>query len=138
MGLISPELVREALITHADKLIRWERGIEVFAEVLGQNVLVTEGATWQRQRRMLMAAFTPRRMEGYAALMTSATHEALEALQPTAQQGAPVDMSALWNRVAMDVILRTLFGPSAREESRAAIEALKLCPPLPSRKCFGP
>jgi cytochrome P450 len=136
--LFSPELVREALITHADELIRWERGIEVFAEVLGQNVLVTEGATWQRQRRMLMAAFTPKRMEGYAALMTSATHEALEALQPTAQQGIPIDIGNFWSGVSMDVILRTLFGPSAREESRAAIEATQTLSAIAFQEMFWP
>ena len=68
--LMSPDLVREALVTHADRLIRWERGISVFAQVFGQSVLVTEGATWQRQRRMLMPAFSPKRVAGYAALMT--------------------------------------------------------------------
>ena len=35
--LMSPDLVREALVTHADRLIRWERGIEVFAQVCGSN-----------------------------------------------------------------------------------------------------
>lgn len=41
--VMHPELVREALVTHADQLIRWERGMEVFEEVFGQSVLVTEG-----------------------------------------------------------------------------------------------
>ena len=31
---------------HADALIRWERGPEVFADLMGQSVLVTEGAVW--------------------------------------------------------------------------------------------
>ena len=31
--LMHPDLVREALITHADRLIRWERGMEVFEQV---------------------------------------------------------------------------------------------------------
>ncbi|MEO7108689.1 MAG: cytochrome P450 [Rhodoferax sp.] len=121
--LMSPDLVREALVTHADALIRWERGIEVFAQVFGQSVLVTEGATWQRQRRMLMAAFTPKQVAGYAELMTSAAHEAFDKLIPNHQSHALVTMDALWSRVAMDVILRTLFSRSALQESSAAIEA---------------
>jgi cytochrome P450 len=51
LDLFHPDLVREALVDHADALIRWERGPEVFAQLMGQSVLVTEGATWQRQRR---------------------------------------------------------------------------------------
>ncbi|WP_225884202.1 cytochrome P450, partial [Rhizobium phaseoli] len=70
VDVFDPELLREVMVEHADALVRWERGPEVFAELMGQSVLVTEGATWQRQRRMLMQAFTPRRVAGYAALMT--------------------------------------------------------------------
>jgi cytochrome P450 len=121
--LMSPDLVREALVTHADALIRWERGIEVFAQVFGQSVLVTEGATWQRQRRMLMAAFTPKQVAGYAELMASAAQEAFDKLLPDNQPHTLVTMDTLWSRVAMDVILRTLFSRSAQQESLAAIGA---------------
>ena len=66
------DLVRQIMVEHAGALVRWQRGPEVFAELMGQSVLVTEGEVWQRQRRMLMQAFTPRRVAGYAALMTEA------------------------------------------------------------------
>ena len=72
VDLFDPALVREALVDHADALVRWERGPEVFEGLMGQSVLVTEGTTWQRQRRMLMQAFTPRRVAGYAAPVTQA------------------------------------------------------------------
>jgi cytochrome P450 len=118
--LHSPDLVREALVTHAGHLVRWERGIEVFAQVFGQSVLVTEHATWQRQRRMLMPAFTPRRVAGYGQLMTDAAQRALDEAVPPGQAQALVAMDGLWTGVAMDVILRTLFGASAKEDARDA------------------
>ena len=118
--LMSPELVREALVTHAEHLVRWERGIEVFEQVFGQSVLVTEHATWQRQRRMLMPAFAPKRVAGYAQLMTGAAQAALDAAVPAGQAEALVGMEGLWTGVAMDVILRTLFGESAKEDARDA------------------
>lgn len=121
--LMSPDLAREALVTHADALIRWERGMEVFAQVFGQSVLVTEGATWQRQRRMLMSAFTPKQVAGYAELMTSAAQEAFDQLVPDNQPHTLVTMDTLWSRVAMDVILRTLFSRTAQDESIAAVQA---------------
>ena len=80
--LFTADLVREALVDHADSLVRWQRGIEVFEQVFGQSVLVTEGETWQRQRRMLHAAFTPRRVAAYATLMREAWRE--WALNPAA------------------------------------------------------
>ncbi len=118
--LMSPELVREALVTHAEHLVRWERGIEVFEQVFGQSVLVTEHATWQRQRRMLMPAFAPKRVAGYAQWMTGAAQAALDAAVPAGQAEALVGMEGLWTGVAMDVILRTLFGESAKEDARDA------------------
>jgi len=134
--LMSPDLVREALVTNADALIRWERGIEVFAQVFGQSVLVTEGATWQRQRRMLMAAFTPKQVAGYAELMTSAAQEAFDKLLPDGQPQALVTMDALWSRVAMDVILRTLFSRSAQQQSEAAIAATQTLSATAFREMF--
>jgi cytochrome P450 len=135
--LMSPDLVREALVTHADSLIRWERGIEVFSEVFGQSVLVTEGATWQRQRRMLMAAFTPKRVSGYAHLMTSAAQEAFDEVLPNGQERALVTMDALWSGAAMDVILRTLFSQSAQCDSLAAAEATRVLSATGYREMFN-
>ena len=134
--LMSPDLVREALVTHADSLIRWERGIEVFAQVFGQSVLVTEGPTWQRQRRMLMAAFTPKQVAGYAELMVCAAQEAFDNLVPANQPHALVSMDALWSRVAMDVILRTLFSRSAQHDALSAIGATQTLSATAYREMF--
>lgn len=119
-----PDLLREALVEHADALIRWERGPEVFAELTGQNVLVTEGSTWQRQRRMLMPAFTPKKVAGYAALMADAARTGLDTTVPASQAAAEVDMALLFSHLAMDVILRTLFGAAAGNDTAATARAV--------------
>ena len=136
--LLSPDLVREALVTHADHLIRWERGIAVFEQVFGQSVLVTEGGNWQRQRRMLMPAFTPKRVAGYAQLMTDAARSALDAAVPAGQAEALVPMDILWTDVAMDVILRTLFSESAKADARDAAWATQTLSETAFREMFMP
>lgn len=136
--LLSPDLVREALVTHADQLIRWERGIAVFEQVFGQSVLVTEGETWQRQRRMLMPAFSPKRVAGYAQLMTDAARSALDAAVPAGQAEALVPMDTLWTDVAMDVILRTLFSESAKADARDAAWATQTLSETAFREMFMP
>jgi cytochrome P450 len=136
--LMSPDLVREALVTHADHLIRWERGIDVFAQLFGRSVLVSEGAQWQQQRHMLMAAFTPRRVAGYAGLMTSAAREAFAAAIPPGESGALVNMDKLWGSVAMDVIVRTLFGTCAPQDAEAAIHATQVLASTAYREMFYP
>lgn len=136
--LMHPDLVREALITHADQLIRWERGIEVFEQVFGQSVLVTEGDTWQRQRRMLMPAFSPKRVAGYAQLMTDAARRALDTAVPAGQAEALVPVDVLWTDVAMDVILRTLFSESAQADARDAAWATKTLSTAAFQEMFMP
>ena len=133
-----PDLLREALVENADALIRWERGPEVFAELTGQNVLVTEGATWQRQRRMLMPAFTPKKVAGYAALMTDAARTGLDAAVPADQQAADVDMALLFSHLAMDVILRTLFGAAAGSDTAATARAVQDISEIGFKEMFWP
>jgi cytochrome P450 len=143
--LFDPELLRQALVEHADSMVRWARGPEVFAEASGQNVLVTEGATWQRQRRLLMQAFTPRKVAGYAGLMAQATRDALQALPragAASSAGAPggvsVDMDAFFSHLTMDVILRTLFGSGARTEPQAAAQAVQTLSEIGFKLMFWP
>lgn len=136
--LFTPELAREALVDHADAMVRWQRGIEIFEQVFGQSVLVTEGATWQRQRRMLQPAFSPKRVAGYAALMRDAALDALEQAVPAGQAQGLVEMDALWTKVAMDVIMRTLFTSRASRDARDAADATQVLSEAAIREMFWP
>lgn len=137
-NLMSPELVREALVGQHAHLIRWERGIEVFSQVLGQSVLVTEGETWQRQRRMLMPAFAPRRVAGYATLMAQAAQRVLDRALPAGQAQATVAMDDLWSEATMDVILQVLFSHPAEGDARRAAEANRVLGETGFREMFWP
>lgn len=136
--LMSPRLAREALVTHADKLVRWERGIDVFRQVFGDSVLVSEGDTWQRQRRVLMPAFTPKRVAGYATLMTDAASAALDAAVPAGRVQGEVRMDDLWTGATMDVILRTLFSESAQDDAHDAAVATQVLSACAFREMFLP
>lgn len=136
--VFDPALVRTALVEQADHLVRWERGIEIFEQAFGQSVLVTEGTTWQRQRRMLMPGFTPRRVQGYAALMTAAARSVLDAAVPAGAQEAELDVATLMTRLTMDVILRTLFSQPDQGESRDAARATQVLSHSAMREMFWP
>lgn len=137
--LLCPDLVREALIDNAEHLIRWERGIEVFEQIFGKSVLVTEGEVWKRQRRMLMPAFTPKRVAGYANLMRGAATAALNAAVPHGEGDALVSMDALFSGLTMDVILRTLFGHVVTErEANLASAATTTLGEVAMREMFRP
>lgn len=136
--LLSPALIREAMVTQSGQLIRWERATQVFSELFGQSVLVTHGDTWQRQRRMLMPAFTARRVGGYARLMSDAARHALDQAIPADAAHADVCMNDLWNGAAMDVILRTLFSESLQSDAQAAAQATQTLMSMAFRDMFVP
>ncbi len=133
VDVFDPELLRELMVEHADALVRWERGPEVFAEVMGQSVLVTEGVVWQRQRRLLMQAFTPKKVAGYAGLMADAARSGLDALRP-----GEVEMDAVFSHLTMDVILRTLFSTPAGAQTAAAADAVQHLSEVALREMFWP
>lgn len=119
-----PEMVRELLVEQADQLERWERVRAVFAMGMGQEgVLVTEGAQWQRQRRLLQAGFSPKRVNAYAHHMVDACDSALRGLD-TSSHHTPHDMHALMTGVTMDVIVRALFGHARQIDSARVSQAI--------------
>ncbi|MFG6415902.1 cytochrome P450 [Roseateles sp. DC23W] len=133
VDVFDPELLRAVMVDNADALVRWQRGPEVFAELMGQSVLVTEGATWQRQRRMLMPAFSPKRVAGYAALMTEAAVQGLDAVRP-----GEVAMDALFSHLTMDVISRTLFSTPIGSDTAAAAHAVQVLSETALAEMFWP
>jgi len=138
VDVFDPALARTVLVDNADRLVRWERGVEVFEQLFGQSVLVTEGDAWQRQRRMLQPAFTPARVAGYAALMREAAVEALDGAVPAGDAEGTVDVSELFSRLAMDVILRTLFASRAPGDARDAADAVRVMSECAMNEMFWP
>ena len=136
--LFHPDDVRTALVDHADHLVRWERGVEVFAQTFGQGLLVAEGEAWRRQRRMLAPGFMPRRVQGYAGLMVEAAREALEAALPPGLDDAVLPMEDLFNTLTMDVIMRTLFSNRAPDLAHAAAQATQVLSRAAMQEMFWP
>ena len=133
VDVFHPDLVRALMVEQAEAMVRWERGPEVFSDLMGQSVLVTEGATWQRQRRMLMQAFTPRRVAGYAALMTAAAVDGLARVPP-----GEVAMDRLYSHLTMDVISRTLFSTPIGDDTAAAADAVQVLSETALAEMFWP
>jgi cytochrome P450 len=79
----------------------------VMAEMFGDGLLTTEGEEWKRQRRIVQPLFTPRRVEGYAALMAE---EAERVTAGAPEDGRTVDAHLLMMEYTLRVVGRALFG----------------------------
>jgi cytochrome P450 len=136
--LFHPDDVRRALVDHADHLVRWERGTEVFSQAFGQGLLVAEGERWRRQRRMLAPGFLPRRVQGYATLMVDAARTALDAVLPPGTDESVRSMESLFNALTMDVIMRTLFSHRVPGQAAAAAAATQVLSQAAMQEMFWP
>lgn len=136
-SFLDPELIREVLVEKADSFIRYERHMNVLREVHGQSVLITEGDTWKKQRRMLQPGFSPKRFAGYALQMEEAATTVLDKL--ASHQGQPFDFEQAMNMLTMDVIVRTMF--SARitaQETEDTEHAVRLLSQIAYDDMFYP
>ncbi len=119
-SFLHPEHVREVLVASHDKLIRWERGTEVFASAHGHSVLVAEGAAWKRQRQMLQPAFSPKRVESFVPRMVQASQASLAGWDGLSE----IDFEAAMTQTTMAVIMQTLFSRTDAPQGRAIAAAV--------------
>lgn len=82
--------------------------------LFGSGLLTSEGAAWQRQRRMAAPAFVSPTLESYAPIMVDATDEILRTWSSGQVRNVHTDMLSLTMKVAS----RTLFGCDVEEDTR--------------------
>ena len=116
-----PELVRALLVTHHDRLIRWERGTQVFEQLHGQSVFTSEGEAWKAKRQALQPSFSPRAAQDFVPTIAATVAAGVQAW-PQRQALWPIERAV--TALTMDVILRLMFSSPAGEETAAAAEAV--------------
>jgi len=99
-----PDLIEQVLITDAKHYIK-HFGARAFKPVLGNGLVTSEGAYWQRQRKLVQPVFPRPRVRSYAPVMAEFTEEMLASWTPGEQILVDYEFSALTSRIA----LKTLF-----------------------------
>lgn len=100
-----PRDIEALLVDNHDKL-RKDWTTRQLAPILGQGLLINEGASWKRQRRIVQPEFTPRRVESFVETMAACSGVATTRLA----DARTVDLHSEMMRFALDVAGRTLFG----------------------------
>jgi cytochrome P450 len=135
-GFMHPDQMREALVDKARSFIRYEQHIAVMRQLHGNSVIITEGATWLRQRRTLLPAFSPKRFDAYAGQVTAAAADAYASLP--ADGHTPIDAEHTMNMLAMDIILRTMFGNKVNEDTARTEQAIRTLAAIGYAEMFLP
>jgi cytochrome P450 len=103
------EFLKDAEHSYDTTILTWS-----IKQVLGNSVLVSQGADWRRKRDLVQPVLRPRQVRGYATDMV----ECALALADNWRTGERVDVQRAMAELTQRVTLRTLFGndlgPSAR------------------------
>ena len=116
-----PALVRRVLHERPADFPKSDRLREGLAPLLGQSVFVTNGALWERQRRIIDPAFEGGRLRETWPAMWAASDAAALRLADCA--GSEIDIEPETSHAAADVIFRTLFSLAIEHETAARVFA---------------
>ena len=116
--LYHPDHVRRVLHDNQKNYLRgWQ--YRLLRQLLGDNLVVSEGDPWRRQRRLAQPAFHRQRLSGYADVMVDATSQLVTRWSDAASVGKPVDIVPEMSRLALAIASRTLFDRDVSHEADA-------------------
>lgn len=135
--VFEPRWAQEVLVRQAASFQRWERSATIFARTQGQHsVMVLEGPSGQRMRRLLAPGFSPKRLALYCDRIVQAASRTLDAVPVGDADGIDIERTA--TRLTMDVILQALFSSDLADEAQAADIAVRRILENGMRELFSP
>lgn len=116
-----PAMIRD--VYTADPDVFDPRGVDVTSPIFGWTSLpVSTGARHRRDRKLLSPPFQSGAMRGYAATIADITRSTMAAFAP----GRPFSMLEAAQSIALDVILRVVYGAEGAELARTRATVLEL------------
>jgi len=112
-----PANIEHTLVDHAADVGRDEYA-GVLERALGKGLLTSDGDTWKRQRRLASAAFTPKRIKGYASAMSKVTSAGIERWT----NGSLINLHEEMSRLTMEVVADVLFGANVGAKEVATMK----------------
>ncbi len=114
-----PELLERVFVSDRDKYMK-DVMIRRLTGVFGNGILVSDGDTWKKSRRLMAPAFHRRAIESYADSMVRATERSVERLRE--QPLCAINREMM--RLALDIALESLFGSELGNRAEVIGEAL--------------
>ena len=125
--LNQPELIKRVLKTQPVAFPKSDRIGAGLRPLLGNSVFLTNGAEWQRQRRIIDPAFQSVGIRQAFPAMWAAGLQAVARLRPHLGQKSPVEIEFETSHLAADVIFRTLFSlPITNQIATQMFEQFKI------------
>jgi cytochrome P450 len=117
-----PDLIRDVLVTNRSSFPKLERHLRTIRSFSGNNLFVSEGENWLRQRRMVQPAFQTRWFDGYA----QATALQTERLMRNWSDGDEFDLVPAMARLSLLSIGQALFSVDLSDQVELYGRALQI------------
>ena len=115
--IFDPDAIERVMVSNRDNYKK-SRTLSRTDALLGNGILLAEGAKWKRNRRLMAPAFHGRAITGYVEQMQAASDEEFA----TWESGALIeDIHPLMMNMALDIAVRTLFGQDVGQRERSII-----------------
>jgi cytochrome P450 len=108
--VFGPEANRKVLVTERNKLL-W-RNTDPVTDLLRRGVLITDGAEHDHYRELMEEPLHPSRLPGYTNMMIEQT----DRVSSTWKDGELVDMLVESRKIALLIVMQTLFSRDAWED----------------------
>ena len=113
-----PDYIRHILVDNNRNYSKDTRSNQIFGKVVGQGLIVAEGETWRKQRRMMQPAFHHTRIEKLDSLIVEVAHSMLDGWQHAYESNQPIDIAREMAALTLTVTTRSLFGVDLGDEVR--------------------
>ena len=101
--------VRQLLVRHHGKY-RKGPGFERVKMLLGNGLIVSDGATWRRSRTMIQPAFSRQNVHRLIGLIVSCCEKRVAAWEGIARGNGQINITQEMSDFALELIMRAIFG----------------------------
>lgn len=104
----NPEYIKHILLKNYQNYKKGV-GFERVKMLLGNGIIVSDGAFWRKQRRLIQPAFSKAMIESQVEMIQKCNVERMEKWTALAETGTEIDISYEASDLALDIVLRVLF-----------------------------
>jgi cytochrome P450 len=123
--LFHPELIKYVLVDHNKNYQRNKFGNELLKELIGLNLLTSDGDFWLHQRRLMQPAFHRQRVQGFGPIITDSA-AAMLARWAALPPATTVDVAREMMTVTLRVVGQALFSVDLLAESQGLGRSIEM------------
>ncbi|MFC5134278.1 MULTISPECIES: cytochrome P450 [Haloferacaceae] len=116
--LTNPDDIERVLVAEAERYRKPQFGDDAMGTLLGEGLLLSEGETWRRQRRLANPSFHSRRIGALAGTMVEHTASQIAEWE----DGTVVDVQLEIARLTVRIIVSAMFGADVTDEEVRTVQ----------------